>query len=208
MKNFVFISLGPNCHTAGILKKLGYKKESYPLDWMLTNLKIINYLILNDFSEFLDRNNYYKKDNNISLIDKNIEYLNKMFVHRDPVDNESDFLYTIRCVNRFNNLKQDNRCKLFFHTIYNNEYNEKRKEIEELNVLLKKKCKNYKLVIINYIKTDDVNINNLYKVEFQEIIFIRIYIMYNQTIDYALDKSIFEFYAINNPIEEIIKKLC
>ena len=32
--------------------------------------------------------------------------------------------------------------------------------------------------------------------------------MYNQTIDYALDKSIFEFYAINNPIEEIIKKLC
>ena len=37
-----------------------------------------------------------------------------------------------------NNLKQDNRCKLFFHTIYNNEYNEKRKEIEELNVLLKK----------------------------------------------------------------------
>ena len=32
MKNFVFISLGPNCHTAGILKKLGYKKESYPLE--------------------------------------------------------------------------------------------------------------------------------------------------------------------------------
>ena len=73
---------------------------------------------------------------------------------------------------------------------------------------VKKKFKNYKLVIINYIKTDDVNINNLYNIEFQEIIFIRIYIMYNQTIDYALDKSIFEFYAINNPIEEIIKKLC
>ena len=37
-----------------------------------------------------------------------------MFVHKDPVDNESDFQYIVRCVNRFNNLQNSNKSKLFF----------------------------------------------------------------------------------------------
>ena len=49
MSNFIYISLGPNCHTSGVLKHLGYKKESYLFDWILSNLKIINYSILNNF---------------------------------------------------------------------------------------------------------------------------------------------------------------
>jgi hypothetical protein len=114
MSEFIYISLGPNCHSSGILKYLGYKKESYPFDWILSNLKIINYSIITNFSEFLDRNNYYKSNNEISLVEKNVKYLESMFVHKDPVDNESDFQYIVRCVNRFNNLQNSNKSKLFF----------------------------------------------------------------------------------------------
>lgn len=200
MSNFIYISLGPNCHTSGILKYLGYKKESYPFDWILTNLKIINYSILNNFSEFLDRNNYYKSNNKISLVEKNVKYLESMFHHRNPVDNESDFQYIIRCVNRFNNLQNNNKFKLFFHTVYNNSYN--KDELLECDNILNKKFNNYKLILFNYIKSDEKK----YSIIKDKIIIINIYIQYNPSIDYDIDKSIFDFHNNNKVIEEILKK--
>ena len=202
MSNFIYISLGPNCHTSGVLKHLGYKKESYPFDWILSNLKIINYSILNNFSEFLDRNNYYKLNNKISLIEKNIKYLEKMFAHRDPVDNELDFKYIVRCVNRFNNLQNNNCFKLFFYTAYNNCYNNN--ELLECENILNQKFKNYRLIVLNYIKSDEImNYNIIY----DKVIIINIYINYELSVDYDIDKSILNFHNNNKPIEEIIKKL-
>ena len=202
MTDFIYISLGPNCHTSGILKHLGYKKESYPFDWILSNLEIINYSILNNFSEFLDKNNYYKSNNKVSLIEKNIKYLEPMFAHRDPVDNDSDFQYIVRCVNRFNNLDNDNRFKLFFHSIYNNYYNIN--ELLECDNILNQKFKKYKLIVLNYINSDEIK---NYNINYDKVIIINIYIKYNPSIDYDMDKSIFDFYKKNKPIEEICKKL-
>lgn len=48
----ILVSLGPSCHTAGILKYLKYKNESYHFDWMLTNINIVNSIILNNFEDF------------------------------------------------------------------------------------------------------------------------------------------------------------
>ena len=47
--SFELISLGPNCHTAGILKQLNYKNCSYLFDWILSNLNIVIYNIQNNF---------------------------------------------------------------------------------------------------------------------------------------------------------------
>jgi len=97
------VSLGPNCHTAGILSQLNYKKCSYPFDWVLTNLNVISYNISNNFIDFYDRNNYiYSCNNKITLkTTTNMIYPENMFVHKNPIENKEDFNYLLRCVERF-----------------------------------------------------------------------------------------------------------
>ena len=51
-------SLGYRCSSAGILKSLGYKHESYPFDWLVSRLPIIEHCIKTDFREFLNPVNY------------------------------------------------------------------------------------------------------------------------------------------------------
>jgi len=134
-------------------------------------MNLVNYLILNDFSEFLDKNNYFKKDNNIYLNLKSDKYGSIHFLHKDPFNNESEFLYTVRCVNRFNNLKNDIRCKLFFYTIYDNNYS--KDELSELNNTLQIKfSNNYKIILVNYLNNDE---NKEYDIIYDNIVLLNIY---------------------------------
>lgn len=52
-------SLGYRCSSAGILKSLGLKHESYPFDWMVSRLPIIEDCIATDFVHYLGPANYY-----------------------------------------------------------------------------------------------------------------------------------------------------
>ena len=52
------LSLGYRCSSAGILKSLGLKRESYPFDWLVSRLPIIEHCIQTDFREFLNPDNY------------------------------------------------------------------------------------------------------------------------------------------------------
>jgi hypothetical protein len=54
---YVF-SLGYRCSSAGILKSLGLKTESYPFDWMVSRLPIIEDCIQTEFIHFLSSNSY------------------------------------------------------------------------------------------------------------------------------------------------------
>lgn len=54
-------SLGYRCSSAGILKSLGIKTTSYPFDWLVSRLPIIEHCVENQFKEFLDPLNYEKK---------------------------------------------------------------------------------------------------------------------------------------------------
>ena len=54
---YVF-SLGYRCSSAGILKQLGIKTESYPFDWLVSRLPIIEHCVETDFREFLDPSHY------------------------------------------------------------------------------------------------------------------------------------------------------
>ena len=52
------LSLGYRCSSAGIIKSLGLKTESYPFDWLVSRLPIIEHCIQTDFLEFLNPDNY------------------------------------------------------------------------------------------------------------------------------------------------------
>ncbi len=54
---YVF-SLGYRCSAAGILKSLGIKHASYPFDWMVSRLPVIEDCMATDFAAFLDPDNY------------------------------------------------------------------------------------------------------------------------------------------------------
>lgn len=57
----VYISLGYRCSTASILKRLGLKHESFPFDWMISRLPIIQDCIDTRFAYFMDPKCYVKK---------------------------------------------------------------------------------------------------------------------------------------------------
>ena len=56
-----FFSLGHRCTSSGILKYLKLKTESYPFDWIVSNLSTIRHCIETDFVDFLEPANYVKQ---------------------------------------------------------------------------------------------------------------------------------------------------
>lgn len=53
-----FISFGYRCSSAGILKRLGLKHESYPFDWIVSRIPVIRDCIETDFVHYLNSDNY------------------------------------------------------------------------------------------------------------------------------------------------------
>lgn len=54
----IYVSLGYRCSSAGILKRLGLKTESYPFDWMVSRLPIIAHCVKTGFHYLVDPQNY------------------------------------------------------------------------------------------------------------------------------------------------------
>ena len=99
-------SLGPFCHTGNLLQRLDVKKESYPFDWICTNLNTIIHCIENDFKIFLDKKYYNSDIKNDKIIHT---YYNEHFNGKGSFDNIKDMTdekydYFIRCVDRFRKL--------------------------------------------------------------------------------------------------------
>jgi hypothetical protein len=62
MADVCVFSLGYRCSAAGILKSLGIKHASYPFDWMVSRLPVIEDCMATDFAAFLDPTNYRTVD--------------------------------------------------------------------------------------------------------------------------------------------------
>ena len=59
------ISLGGNCNIALNLKELGFRKASYPFDWLVSyDVEKVVFLIENDFKGFLNYQNLQQYSNN------------------------------------------------------------------------------------------------------------------------------------------------
>jgi hypothetical protein len=71
------VGLGYNCSTSRYLRGLGYQNASYPFDWVTgTDLKVKLDLILNDFKDFINKDDLTIGEENGEL-HKNEVYVNK-----------------------------------------------------------------------------------------------------------------------------------
>jgi hypothetical protein len=110
-------SLGSLCHSASILKRNNLRLVAYPFDWIFSNENIILDCLKNNFSVFLDKDNYI----NISINKCGHKlYHNSMFNHHNPLCKEDDYDYFKRCVNRFNELLKKDDKKLYMMINVNN----------------------------------------------------------------------------------------
>jgi hypothetical protein len=146
-----FCSLGPKCHSAKLLQYINKKKESYPFDWIYSNLAMINHCIKDDFSIFMDKKYYINADDSLKMQTHTYYYPNTitMFNHHNPLVKE-DYTFFKRCINRFQGLLKSDRPKIF---LYFAEFSsEIQNTVLEFNAQFTDFTKNYKLLVILYKK--------------------------------------------------------
>jgi hypothetical protein len=152
-------SLGNLCHTSMFHKVCGLKKESYPFDWIFSNVNKIKHCITDDFKTFLDRSLHTTRPKNKG---GHMYYGANMFNHHNPKESDEHYNYFIRCVDRFRKLLKSRAPKLF-QIIYTNKsmsiFEKIKKEVIELNDLLKTKTKNHNICVVLHICSTERNIS-------------------------------------------------
>jgi len=194
----IYLSLGPNCHSSGIIKLLNLKKRSYPFDWLISDLDIVIDCLLDNFNKFINKESYYKKDNDLIIYHKC--YTKLKFVHKDPTK-EIDYLYTLRCIERFNNLQYCNDEMSFLYTTYGSSIDIDK--IKILHKLLLEKFVNIKIIICNYIKVNLINDIRHEYIKTNIYTIINIYIVYDTMKKYDIDRRIMNYHTIHNPISSL-----
>lgn len=104
------ISLGSFCHSAEVLKRLGFRAFSGPFDWIFSNPPMVAHALEDDFSLFLDPDQYQPvPEHERVVVEANrCDHrfyrdqfgLRFMFNHHCPAEPD-DYAYLQRCVTRF-----------------------------------------------------------------------------------------------------------
>jgi hypothetical protein len=144
-------SLGPLCHSSKLLKNNNLKKCSYPFDWIFSDCNNIIHCLENDFKFFLDKSYYTRiSDNQCG----HSYYHPSMWWHHNPLNNENDYNYYIRCVNRFKQLLKYEEHKLFVMIYINMDNVEDihKNDIINFNRKFYRFTKNYTLLVIYHIQ--------------------------------------------------------
>ena len=156
---YKLFSLGYRCSSAGIIKCMNLKTESFPFDWLISRLPVIKHCIEDNFVEFLNLLNYtqlntqtYDSYNDTPVFVCNEEiiynsyYAPKKIVETNSIHtydyplafnhkklcNLDDYDYYKRCINRFYTLLSNNQPKMYLYInklISIQEYNIKKEEI-------------------------------------------------------------------------------
>jgi len=149
-------SLGSLCQSSQIIKNNKLKKCSYPFDWIFSNCNMIIHCLENDFNIFLDKSYYISISKNQCT---HSYYYEKMFNHHNPLNNDNDYNYYIRCVNRFRQLLKYEEHKLFIMIFVNmDNINENLNNlIINFNNKFSKFTKNYTLLVIYHIQNKKNN---------------------------------------------------
>jgi len=146
-------SLGSLCHASQFLKDTNLKRASYPFDWIFSSFDNITHCLEDNFKTFLDKD-YYVSISRTQCGHK--LYHDCMFNHYNPLDYPNDYDYYVRCVDRFQQLLQNEDHKLFLKIFVNmDEMSEKMKDdVIKFNDTLSKYAKNYTLLVIFHIKNN------------------------------------------------------
>ena len=120
-----------------------------------------------------------------------------MFVHRNPLSLDQDYRYIKRCVERFLKLYKSDAIIYFVYTTYSNMI--ETDKILKLLELLRSKDMNCYLIIYNYVKSNEKS----YKIEkLEEFYCATIYLVYDEMIEYDMDRAMTEFHNILLEIRE------
>jgi hypothetical protein len=112
-----------------------------------------------DFNIFLDKTYYFTIEDKIC---GHSYYHKQMFYHHNPLDDENDYNYYVRCVDRFKQLLKCEEHKLFVMIFINMENFEEniKNDIINFNNKFSKYTKNYTLLFIFNIKNKESNYHN------------------------------------------------
>ena len=133
-------SLGFRCSTAAIIKQIEMKTESFPFDWLVSDLSVIRHCIETDFSEFTNLKNYERRytstyemaDSKESFIcDEQLmvntyyqppelmnaenTYKYKLAMNHHNIFELKDMEYYNRCIERFRSLLNCDNNKIYIH---------------------------------------------------------------------------------------------
>ncbi len=142
------IPIGSLCHIAYLFKRNNLKLTSYPFDWIFSNLHNVIHALKDDFKTFLDKSKY------IDIEPKkcgHIIYHPQMFNHHNPLMNEPDYDYFVRCINRLKKTIKTPELKLvavIFTNFIDNITTTFTDYIIKMNHKLKKHITNYRLLCI------------------------------------------------------------
>jgi len=142
LPEYKIISLGFRCSVAGMIKRMGLKTESHPFDWLISRLHVIQDCIETNFNFFLHReqyiklhtktfehkesserficdehiimNRHYQPETNLAYPMNTYKY-NLAMNHRNLVENQDDYDYYIRCVERFKNVIKSRENKMYVY---------------------------------------------------------------------------------------------
>jgi hypothetical protein len=117
------IGLGTLCLTSQTLKQMGFKNSSMPFDWIFSSPEMVEHAIADDFREFLDRKNLKAVPNDLRpeldhYLADNVFYrdnfgMKYIYNHHNPDDNDDDYDYFCRCVDRFRSTLNSSKKVLF-----------------------------------------------------------------------------------------------
>ena len=159
MSKYKIFSTGYRCSSAGIIKHMNLKTESFPFDWLISRLSVIQHCIDDNFNEFLKLDNYSDlntktydsyNDKIVLICDEKVIY-NRFYTPKEIYEKKDintynyylslnhknlfiseDYSYYKRCIKRFYDFLLTNENKLFLHIskmINKIEYEEKKEHI-------------------------------------------------------------------------------
>lgn len=127
-----FISIGPYCSTADILKANNLRTESYPFDYIFSSLEIVKHCINDKFNTFLDKKYYTPgTGDNSTRHSFYCNFLDTPLLKQHHINNNYSKDYKVSSGNLFNHhnlIKSDDdydkfkrRCDRLLSLINNNE---------------------------------------------------------------------------------------
>lgn len=200
---YKLISFGHRCSSASFIRLLNLKTESYPFDWLVSKLDVIEDCIKTKFVNFLNENNYqieptqtYNMIDNekIHICDEvahinnyyqndnknNSTYHYKLALNHHNIQNDKE--YYIRCINRLYELFLSDIKKyyIYFNPIVGiNEYEQIKdtilNEYDNFNKFILTQTNNIFGIYFILIKHTD---NNIKSIKIKETSNYNIYIIY------------------------------
>lgn len=142
-----FISIGPYCSTADILKNNGLRNKAYPFDYIFSSLEMVKHCINDRFNIFLDKN-YYKYCSEGSMqhlfyskfidteilrthhIAHNLPHIannltqREIFLHHNLFNNDIYESFIRRCNRLLNLIDNNSKIVLVYYNCYTNDFND------------------------------------------------------------------------------------